>query len=240
MSQVGQAVEPFKLFGVQHISALLAVVALSAVAFKIGQSRFSDRANLLGGCLFAIYAVGLWSFKLKDGMDWGYDLPLALCDITFLLCLACFIKPVPLWVTLITYWGLGGTLQALITPDVVQAFPSLEFTIFFVGHSVIVLAVFFLLGRVPHDRLAGWPGLRDSFLGLLLYTLVAGTIDFAFKLNYGYLREKPAGASILDHFGEWPYYIFAGLALGFAIFFVLSWLLKFQPATDSASRAVDR
>ena len=59
-------------------------------------------------------------------------------------------------------------------------------------------------------------------------------------LNYGYVREKPAGASILDHFGEWPYYIFAGLALGFAIFFVLSWLLKFLPATDSASRAVDR
>jgi hypothetical integral membrane protein (TIGR02206 family) len=232
-------VKPFELFGFQHITALFLVALLSGLAFHLGRSRYSDTVNLLGGCVLALYAAGLWSFKLKDGMDWGYDLPLALCDITFLLCLYCFIKPVPIFLTFITYWGLGGTLQALVTPDVTQAFPSLEFCIFFVGHSVIVFAVFFLLGRCPHPHLSGWPGLRDSFLGLLGYTLVAGLVDLVFGLNYGYLREKPLGASILDHFGDWPLYIFGALGLAFVIFFVLSLLLKFLPPMEGAASQVE-
>lgn len=215
------------------------VALISVAAFRLGSSRHAKKANLLGGLFFACYGVGLWSLKLSDGFDWEWDLPLALCDIAFLLCLACFVKPRPLWVTLVTYWGLGGTLQALITPDITQAFPSREFLLFFVGHSVIVWAVFFLLGKAPHSQLVGWKGARTAFLWLLIYTLGAAIIDFSFSLNYGYLRAKPLGSSVLDYFGEWPLYILGALALALLIFLVLSLLLKMLPLQPERSTCAE-
>jgi len=222
-------VQPFQLFGVQHIVALLLVVLASALAFKAGRSRFSDVLNWLAAIFFVVYGAALWWYKLADGLDLEYDLPLQLCDLIYLICLACFFAPKPLLVTLATYWGLGGTVQALLTPDVSQAFPSAEFLIFFVGHSAIVVAIFFLLGRAPHKDLAGWEGLKTSFLYLLGYVVLAGAFNRLMKVNYGYLSSKPQGASVLDVMGPWPVYVFAGLGLALVLFALTSGALKLLP-----------
>ena len=229
MTEKLELVEKFQLFGVQHLLVLTLITALCVVSFKLGRGEHSERWNLLAGLFFGLFALSLWTFKLSDGIDLDIDLPLQLCDLVFLLCLAAFIRPKPIFVTLVTYWGLGGTVQALLTPDVASAFPSSEFLIFFTGHSSIVLAAFFLLGRAPHKDLAGWPGLKTSFQGLLCYTVVTMLVNFSFDLNYGYLRAKPAGASVLDLMGPWPIYIFGGLGLAFAIFAIIAVLLNLLP-----------
>lgn len=225
--------EPFQLFGGQHLIALGLVATFSLVAFKMGRGVHSDRWNLIVATIFTLFGVSLWWVKLKNGFQWDLDLPLALCDVAFLMCLYCFFDPKPRILTCVTYWGLGGTLQALITPDVLRAFPSVEFIVFFIGHSVIIWAVFFLLGRAPHQRLAGSSGLRTSFFALLLYTVIVGSLDFLFGWNYGYLKEKPMGASILDFFGPWPLYVLGGLLTAFFIFSVLAIALKGLPPKKS-------
>jgi hypothetical integral membrane protein (TIGR02206 family) len=208
------------------------VVLSSALAFKLGQGRHSGRWSAAAAVFFAIYGVVLWWYKLADGLDLDLDLPFQLCDLVYLICLACFIAPKPLLVTLVTYWGLGGTVQALLTPDVSTAFPSTEFIFFFVGHSVIVVAVFFLLGRAPHPNLAGWKGLRTSFLGLLAYVVLAASVNKILNVNYGYLSAKPQGASILDAFGPWPLYVFAGLGIALVQFSITALALKLVPLDD--------
>ena len=46
------------------------------------------------------------------------------------------------------FWGLCGTMQALITPDCRYDFPDAQFTLFFVYHGGIIAAVLYLtLGR---------------------------------------------------------------------------------------------
>jgi hypothetical integral membrane protein (TIGR02206 family) len=227
--QTQSPVDKFQLFGLQHIVALVLVVLTSIVAFQVGRSRYSNHFNKVGGVFFAIYGLALWWYKLRDGMHWEYDLPLQLCDLVYLICLAGFFTPKPLLITLATYWGLSGTVQALLTPDVGTAFPSAEFTIFFVGHAAIVVAIFFLLGRAPHKDLAGWSGLKTSFFGLLLYVLVAGSFNKIMNVNYGYLSSKPQAASILDVMGPWPIYIFAGLGLALVIFMFIAAGLKLLP-----------
>ena len=222
-------VNRFQLFGLQHTVALFLVVLVSMLAFRAGRSEYSKSFNKVGTMFFALYGASVWWYKLRDGIDWGNDLPLQLCDVVYLLCLACFLAPKPVLVTLSTYWGLGGTVQALLTPDVTQAFPSAEFTIFFVGHSAIVVAIFFLLGRAPHDRLAGLSGLKTSFLGLLGYVVVAGTFNKLLGVNYGYLSSKPQASSILDVLGPWPVYVLGGLAIALVLFSVIAGALKLLP-----------
>jgi uncharacterized membrane protein YwaF len=70
---------------------------------------------------------------------------------------------VPLLVELIYFWGLAGTLQAVITPDLAVGFPHPMFFEYVVGHLGIVLAAVFLvvgLRLTPSTRRAG-TGVRD-------------------------------------------------------------------------------
>ena len=159
--------QEFELFGAQHIVALLLVGVFSVLSFRLGKTKLANLLAKLGAVVLGGYGVWLWSLKLQNGFQAELDLPLALCDLIFIFCLLAFIRPYPLLVTLVTYWGLAGTLQALITPDVERAFPSAEFTLFFLGHSVIIFAVVFLLGWAPHEKLAGWSGIKVSFSYLL-------------------------------------------------------------------------
>ena len=222
----------FVLFGPDHLIALTLVALASLLAFRAGQGPWARPLNTAGGVVMAILAVSLWGMRLDKGFQGWRDLPLALCDVAFLLCLACFVRPRPVMLALVTYWGLAGTLQALVTPDVLQAFPSKEFLLFFVGHSVIVLCVFFLLGKnTPVGQqgpppLAGAWGVGVAFAGLLVYTVTVGAADAAFGWNYGYLRAKPAGRSVLDHMGPWPVYIGAGLLLALVLFLLVAGVLR--------------
>ena len=228
----------FVRFGPDHLAALLVVALGSAISFRAGQARWAGIASGIGGVLFCALAIGLWIMRLSDGFQANTDLPLFLCDVAFLLCVACFFRPHPLPLTLVAYWGLAGTLQAMITPDLPYAFPSKEYFLFFVGHGVIVIAVFFLVGKTRSANLLGWHGIRTAFLGLLVYSVVVGALDAAGGWNYGYLCVKPGRASILDSLGPWPYYVVGALALSLPFFCMVAGLLqllwKLFPGVDRA------
>ncbi len=88
------------------------------------------------------YSVGLavqgtWSPKTS--------LPLALCDVGVLVAAAACWWRVTLLVELTYFWGLAGTLQAVITPDLNVGFPHLVFFQYLVGHVGIVAAALFLV-----------------------------------------------------------------------------------------------
>ncbi len=222
--------DAFELGDPEHLVALVAVLGSALLAFRAGGSRFGPKLASALAALLVFYAIGLQLFRLRDGLQLSLDLPLWLCDVVFLLCIWCCFKP-PNWVlSAAVYWGLAGTLQAMITPDIQQGFPSTEFLLFMIGHGLVVATVAFLLGL--HR---GWwspdPASRNSaFLSLLVYTAAVGAINGLFGWNYGYLCEKPMGASVLDFMGPWPVYVGTGLLLAAILFqgvrLLLSLLLR--------------
>lgn len=230
----------FVLFGPDHLVTLTLVAVASCLAFRVAQSRWGRSLNLMAGVVFAVFAAVLWLFRLADGFQPAQDLPLWLCDVAFLLCVACFVRPNEVMLILVAYWGLAGTLQAMLTPDLLHAFPSREFLLFFFGHSPIVVAVFFLLGRSRPSRLPTLYGVRVAFGGLLLYTAIVGTLDALFGWNYGYLRRKPEGASVLDGLGPWPGYIVGALGLALLFFLIVAGLLRLLWNAFSGAERGDR
>jgi uncharacterized membrane protein YwaF len=46
-------------------------------------------------------------------------------------------------------------------------------------------------------------------------------LNFLLDANYSYLNEKPKSASVLDLFGEWPYYILVVQLIVIPLFLII-------------------
>jgi len=168
--------------------AISLVLAADAVSFSVG-----------------LALAGTWSPKTS--------LPLALCDVGVLVAAAACWWRVPLLVELTYFWGLAGTLQAVITPDLNVGFPHLVFFQYVVGHVGIVVAALFLvvgMGIAPR---------RGSVMRVFAitagYTALVGIVDGVTGANYMFLRAPPGEWTLLRVLGPWPWYVVsaAGLAV---------------------------
>jgi hypothetical integral membrane protein (TIGR02206 family) len=148
------------------------------------------------------------------------SLPLDLCDVAVLVAaVACWQPRYRLAVELTYFWGLAGTLQAVVTPDLSARFPSFEFVEFVVGHLAIVIAALYLvigLRRYPAPG-AVW----RVFAITLGYTAAVGVVDWLVGSNYMFLRSLPAHASLLSVLGPWPWYVISAAGVALVLLLVL-------------------
>lgn len=215
---------PFHLFGVDHLAALAGIAGLCALLVAL-RDRLSDAAKVRQGRILAVgvvaYIANSYYQTWRNGwLTWDYALPLHLCNVLVLLVLYTLLRPSGRAGELIYYWSAGGSLHALITPDLGRGWPSWDYMQFFLGHGLLMVAMAHLVGVM---RLYPEPGgVRRAFLALNVYVVLVGALDAAFDWNYGYLCWKPTGASLLDHLGPWPWYVVAGDLIALAGFWMLS------------------
>jgi hypothetical integral membrane protein (TIGR02206 family) len=207
----------------EHVVALAATASLAT--FSIWEARahpgswiltFSRALAVLMLSAYlaeniAIVARGTWSLERS--------LPLQLTDAVTIISALALWSPRPLLFELAYFWGLTASLQAVLTPDLDDAFPSLFFFTYFTTHGGAVVAALFLAwgrGLVPRQG-----AVRRVFLATAAFAAVAGLADLLTGGNYMFLREKPEAASLLDLMGPWPWYILSGALLAIALFAVL-------------------
>jgi hypothetical integral membrane protein (TIGR02206 family) len=218
---------PFERFGPPH----LAVIALTFATplFLAAVVRWSDSAAVARAASW--FLVGLLVgaktlmlvFLARDGeLTIANAAPMYLCDWAAVATVITLIYPNQWTYELGYFWALAGTLQALLTPDLSYEFPDPRFISFFALHGgVIASALYMTLGigmrPVPMSilRALAWSA---------VYLAVTMAVNAIFGTNYGYLRAKPAHASLLDYMAPWPFYI-AQLAL----LAILSCLVYYLP-----------
>ncbi len=191
------------------------------VARAIGLVLISVAASYTIGLLVA----GTWSART--------DLPFALCDMAVLIAAAACFTEVPVLVELTYFWGVAGTLQGLLTPDLGVAYPHLEFFEYVVGHAAIVTAALFLVIGL---RLVPRPGAVPRVFAITVaYAAAVGVVDWAWGANYMFLRHPPAEWTLLRLLGPWPWYLASATALAFVLVVLLD--LPFWPGRRRASRS---
>ena len=202
---------------VPYLAAVLIALA-AGIALCVGARRKPGRWTVVVARLIALVlvsdaisfvvselAAGTWSPKS--------DLPFALCDAAVLVAAAACWWRKPRLVELTYFWGLAGTLQAVITPDLNAGFPRLVFFQYLGGHLGIVLAALYLVIGL---RIAPRPGsVVTTFAITLAYTAFVGLVDALSGANYMFLRRPPGNWTLLKLLGPWPWYIVsaAGVAL---------------------------
>jgi hypothetical integral membrane protein (TIGR02206 family) len=208
--------------------ALLAMVVRRSGDARVGRGiRFGLAALLIGlTVLFLVRAAG------SGTLHWYDFVPLQLCDLAVFLAAYALISLSPRAFELVYFWGLAGTLIAMLTPDVVAGFPSWEFVFFFMLHGGVVVAAIVLtfgFGLRPQKG-----AVVRIFAITNVYAAFIGVVNVATGSNFLYLCAKPRTASLLDWFGPWPFYILGGEALALVFFWVLD--LPFRLRYSQASQ----
>ena len=116
------------------------------------------------------------------------------------------------------FWGLGGTLQAVLTPNLPVGFPSYRFVQFFVTHSGIVVGVLFATWSLRRKPRRG-SVLRVFIISNLFMVAIAGA-NVLLGANYMFLCGPPDAPTFL-FFAGWPWYIVFLEFVAIALFVLL-------------------
>jgi hypothetical integral membrane protein (TIGR02206 family) len=214
----------FHAYGAEHIVVIVLTVMLPFVLAELVR-RFRgpwlERAitAALVALLFANYVVYLLFIRRLGELTWTQMLPMQMCDWAIVVVIVAMATANRMWFEVAYFWGIGGTLQAVLTPNLFYGFPDLRFICFFVSHCGIIVGVVFLMltRRLRPYRMS----IVRAFAWSELYFVVALIVDQVTGVNYGFLLHKPEAFSLLSYLSDSrPLYLLQmhGLAL---LFFML-------------------
>jgi hypothetical integral membrane protein (TIGR02206 family) len=216
------AAAEFESFSPSHWVAIGAIVAAAIAIPAIGALARSRRVKR--GLAWMIIAVLLGDWLVYITMsatakDWTVfyqkSLPLHICGAGIFLTAWVLLTGRQRSFEIAYFWGVGGTLQAVLTPDLQPAYPSYWFFTYFITHGAIVVGVLYaaVAMKLRLQRWALWRG----FVATNLFMVAVGLADWALGANYMFLRHPPRGDSPF-FFLPWPWYIafieVAGLGMG--------------------------
>ncbi|CRI67134.1 conserved membrane hypothetical protein [Thiocapsa sp. KS1] len=221
---------PLILFGTAHLSSVLVIAAVGIGLPLIARRTLSSTEQYRVGLLIATLLVGQEGFHMWLLAN-HYDrllsslLPLHLCGLSVLLTAwVLAARSYPAY-EIVYFWAWGGTLQALLTPDLDRGFPDPAFIAFFIGHGLVIVGV--LYATLVYRFRPTFISIFKSLAALLIAVAVIAPINLWLGTNYLFLSSKPEQASLMDFLGPWPWYILslAGLALVSSLVYYLPFLI---------------
>jgi hypothetical integral membrane protein (TIGR02206 family) len=235
----------FVPFGPPHLTAIaLAVLVPLVLAPVARRNRVGGRADRLIRLGLTLFLVTGWVGWLWNGWHTGLlgldnGLPLNLCDWAEAALIVALLSRHQFAYELGYFWGLGGTLQGLLTPPLYYGWPDPQFVFFFIQHGGVVAALLYLtVGTRLRPTLRSLPRVIAA---TLFYAGFAGLVDVLLGGNYGFLRAKPAGTNLLTFLSPWPWYIPQLVAVGlvfvliyYAPFALADWLRRRRAARSGA------
>ena len=218
----------FEPFSSLHGLIILLFLSATALLVSVG-ARLDPTARLrldrnLGMAIIAlwIYSNGWW--LLPERFDAARALPLHVCDVTSLLAGIVLLAPRRTLRAILYFWGIGMSLQAVLTPEIAFEPDTIWFWIFWASHSAIIaIAVYDIAVRGFRPD---WGDFKTAVAVGVVYLAVVFTINLVFDYNYGYVgNARPGETSVIDFLGPWPYRVvlMAVLVIGVMALLMAPW-----------------
>ena len=195
----------FALWAPEHLW-VIGLTVLATTGLILTRQRMRGWQDLFwrrsAAAALLVNEVGSWIWAAAHGIG---RIPLQLCDLAVILTVIALWTLGPRVSELAYFWGVTGSLQAILTPDLRWGFPDYWWIKFFLTHCGVVLGVVYLAvtGRVRPTVGSVW----RVWMLTNVYAALAGLINWGCRTNYGYLAHKPMQPSLLDYLGPWPLYI---------------------------------
>src|SRR5438045_4679660 len=220
------SVPEFHAYDIPHLTVILLTIVLPFVLAAIVRQTKSARLErvivvALSTILILNYATYLVFVRYRGGaVTWQQLLPLQLCDWGMVVVIIAMWTGRQRWFEVAYFWGIGGTVQAVLTPNLHFGFPDFRFCSFLISHCGIVVGVVFLM-LTRHYRPQPMSIVR-VFLWSEFYFVVTMIADELTGYNYGFLLHKPEAFSILNFLSDSrPLYLVQMHGLALLFFLVL-------------------
>lgn len=217
--------QPFNIFGTYHL-VTLAVILCVAIFFPRTYrdkpvSQKENTAKILGISIIALELVKPFIWHSMD-YPWIRLIPIHMCSLSGLFIGIFLLTKKRLFFEIAFFWGIGGGINALITPDVTLTFPDPKYVLFFLGHGLLIVNIGYAC-----IALSNRPTFKSVKNGILFSLAVLPVIYIINLLlgppaNYWYLGAKPTeGQSIMDFFPDPPLHIPLLIIIGAFLFLLI-------------------
>lgn len=230
--------DEFEAFSAFHavVAGCCALVMTAACVIGLtlrSRDRRDGGAREVGFTVAVGWSIVAWQvfatvWRVLPGQwDVNESLPMHLCRWNGWIVALCLLhghKERWRWTRALTFfWGLGLSVQGMITPMWTFGAGSVEFWLYWVGHLQIVgVAVYELVVRRYSPT---WPDLRLAMVAGVLYAVFTGTLNKVLGTNYSYLGEWDyERASVVDRLGDYPERMLA-MGGGALVLFVLMYFV---------------
>lgn len=174
--------------------------------------------SLLAALSLPEASLHVW-YVLTGIWDPATSIPLELCSLTLFLSIAILLTDDRRLYPLVYFAGIGGALQAILTPNLGYPFPHFRFFHFFIVHIAIILTALYMTwvrGYRPTWKSIGW-----TMVFLNVSAILVGLVNWAVGSNYMFLMRKPETASLLDLLGPHPIYILVEELIALVLFILM-------------------
>ena len=217
--------QPFIILGTSHL-VTLAIILCLAIFFprNYRDKPVSQKENIAKILGISIIALELIKPFLWHSMDypWIRLLPIHMCSLSGFFIGIFLLTNRRLFFEVAFFWGIGGGINALITPDVTMTFPDPKYVLFFLGHGLLMVNIGYaciaLSNRPTFHSVKN--GIFFS-LGVLPFIYIINLL-LGPPANYWYLGAKPTeGQSIMDFFPDPPLHIPLLVIIGAFLFLLI-------------------
>jgi len=217
--------QPFNIFGTYHL-VTLAVILCVAIFFPRTYrdkpvSQQENIAKILGISIIALELVKPFIWHSMD-YPWIRLVPIHMCSLSGFFIGIFLLTKKRLFFEIAFFWGIGGGINALITPDVTLTFPDPKYVLFFLGHGLLIVNIGYAC-----IALSNRPTFKSVKNGIFFSLAVLPVIYIINLLlgppaNYWYLGAKPTeGQSLMDFFPDPPLHIPLLIIIGAFLFLLI-------------------
>lgn len=223
----------FQFFSTSHFTALGVLAFIYGFLYHnrrvLRTNESADgRWRLVLASALILQELSLNSWRILNH-TWtpATSLPLHLCGVSVILSAIMLVNKNYLLFEINYFWGLGGAIQALLTPDIgIYGFPHFRYFQFFVSHGLIITAVLYM--TFVHGYRPELKSVWKVFGITNIYLVFIAGFNWVVGGNYLFICHKPINGSIIDFLGPWPWYVLSLEAVGLLSFLIyyLPWLIR--------------
>lgn len=224
---------PFQFFSMLHLIPLGVLFLIYGLLYQqrnyIKLNRLFDlRTRTFLASILILQELILNSWRLAN-QTWSpaTSLPLHLCGVSVVLNAIMLVNKNYLLFEINYFWGLGGAIQALLTPDIgIYGFPHFRYFQFFISHGLIILAVLYM--TFIHGYRPQLKSVWKVFGITNIYLIFIAGFNWLVGGNYLFICYKPVNGSIIDFLGPWPWYVLSleGVGLVSFLIYYLPWFVR--------------
>ena len=134
----------------QHIIPIVVAIIITIWSINYSSNKLNKAQQQkfihFFACFISLCVICFHLYRICfDGYNFNTDLPLYLCSLMALL--------IPVLTYYRKYWMfevlvflvIGGTLQAVITPDITTGFPSFDYFRYWIAHLGLLIIIFYFI-----------------------------------------------------------------------------------------------